>query len=155
GYSDMAIGFARMHGVRLPENFNWPYLATSLTDFWRRWHVSLSTWIRDYVYVVLGGNRCGLVRKVFNGLLAFGLCGLWHGAGCSFLSWGRSRGPGLAVASSYSRWMPGSHRLNRTLEKFPQIGWAATLLFVGVGWLFFFYPLPRAFHMIHLLVGGT
>jgi alginate O-acetyltransferase complex protein AlgI len=155
GYSDMAIGFARMHGVRLAENFNWPYLATSLTDFWRRWHVSLSTWIRDYVYVLLGGNRCGLFRKVLNGLLAFGLCGLWHGAGWNFLFWGLYHGLGLAVASSYSRWLPGAGRLNRTLEKFPQVGWAATLMFVGVGWLFFFYPLPRAFHMIHLLVGGA
>src|SRR5262249_15501647 len=66
GYSDMAIGFARMHGIRLPENFNFPYLATSLTDFWHRWHISLSSWIRDYVYIALGGSRKGLARKVAN-----------------------------------------------------------------------------------------
>jgi alginate O-acetyltransferase complex protein AlgI len=81
GYSDMAIGFARLMGIRLPENFNWPYLATSVGDFWRRWHISLSTWIRDYVYIPLGGSRHGPLRKAGNALVAFALCGLWHGAG--------------------------------------------------------------------------
>src|SRR5262245_7938054 len=98
GYSDIAIGFARMHGIRLCENFNWPYLAMNLSEFWRRWHISLSTWIRDYVYVALGGNRHGLVRKVANGLIAFALCGLWHGAGWNFIVWGLYHGAGLAIA---------------------------------------------------------
>jgi alginate O-acetyltransferase complex protein AlgI len=138
GYSDMAIGFARLHGVRLPENFNWPYLARNLADFWQRWHMSLSLWIRDYVYIPLGGNRCGTVRKLVNGLLAFGLCGLWHGAGWNFLVWGLYHGLGLAAFSAYKA----------------AASWAATMVFVGIGWLFFFYPLPQAFRMIILLFGG-
>jgi alginate O-acetyltransferase complex protein AlgI len=79
GYSDMAIGFARMFGIRVPENFNWPYLARSPAAFWQRWHMSLSSWIRDYIYIPLGGNRLGSVRRVVNSLTAMALCGLWHG----------------------------------------------------------------------------
>ncbi|HKV42879.1 MAG TPA: MBOAT family O-acyltransferase, partial [Blastocatellia bacterium] len=79
GYSDMAIGYARIMGIRLPENFNWPYTARSLVEFWHRWHISLSLWIRDYIYIPLGGNRHGTPRKILNGMLAFGICGLWHG----------------------------------------------------------------------------
>jgi alginate O-acetyltransferase complex protein AlgI len=154
GYSDMAIGFARMHGIRLPENFAWPYLATSITDFWHRWHVSLSTWIRDYVYIALGGSRCGLARKVANGLLAFGICGLWHGAGWNFLAWGLYHGVGLAVASSYRKLLgPAGEALAGRLAANPQVGWALTMVFVGVGWVFFFYPLGQALGMIKLLLG--
>ena len=152
GYSDMAIGFARMFGVRLPANFNWPYLATSLTEFWHRWHISLSTWIRDYVYIPLGGNRHGLLRKVCNGLLAFGLCGLWHGAGWNFLVWGLYHGLGLAICSNYrtalGRW---GEAINRWFAVNRAAGWAATLLFVHLGWLFFFYPVPQAMSMITML----
>jgi alginate O-acetyltransferase complex protein AlgI len=152
GYSDMAIGFARMHGIRLPENFRWPYLATSITDFWRRWHVSLSTWVRDYVYIALGGNRRGPARKVVNGLIAFGLCGLWHGAGWNFLVWGLYHGVGLAVCSTYrSALGPAGRAISDALARKPQVAWVLTLAFVGVGWLFFFYPLPEAIRMLGLL----
>jgi alginate O-acetyltransferase complex protein AlgI len=154
GYSDMAIGFARMHGVVLPENFNWPYLATNITDFWRRWHISLSTWIRDYVYIALGGSRCGLARKVANGLLAFGICGLWHGAGWNFLAWGLYHGAGLALAASYRRLLgPLGEVLAARLAAHPPVGWLLTLMFVGVGWVFFFYPLGPALGMIKHLFG--
>jgi alginate O-acetyltransferase complex protein AlgI len=154
GYSDMAIGFARMHGITLPENFNWPYLATSVTDFWHRWHISLSTWIRDYVYISLGGGRCGLARKVANGLLAFGICGLWHGAGWNFLVWGVYHGAGLAVASNYRRALgPVGEALAHRLAAHPPVGWVMTLVFVGVGWVFFFYPLGQALSMVKLLFG--
>ena len=88
GYSDMAIGIGRMLGFDFPENFLHPYAATSVRDFWRRWHVSLSTWFRDYLYIPLGGNRRGMVRTCLNGLVVFALCGLWHGAGVMFLLWG-------------------------------------------------------------------
>ena len=88
GYSDMAIGFATMMGIRLPENFRWPYLARSPGEFWRRWHISLSSWVRDYVYIPLGGNRHGSARRGFNALVAFSLVGLWHGAGWNFVLWG-------------------------------------------------------------------
>lgn len=154
GYSDIAIGFARMHGIRLVENFNWPYLATNLGEFWRRWHVSLSTWIRDYVYVALGGNRRGLARKVLNGLLAFALCGLWHGAGWNFIVWGLYHGVGLAVASSYRKALgPVGAELGAWFDSQPACGWVLTMLFVGVGWLFFFFPLPQAWQMV-LMLGG-
>jgi alginate O-acetyltransferase complex protein AlgI len=154
GYSDMAIGFGRMHGIVLPENFNWPYLATSLTAFWHRWHISLSTWIRDYIYIALGGGRGGLVRKVGNGLLAFTICGLWHGAGWNFLVWGLYHGVGLALCSSYRVLLgrPGQ-ALARRLERHGPVAWLGTLLYVWVGWLFFFYPLPQAWRMLKLLFG--
>ena len=88
GYSDMAIGLGRMFGFRTPENFDHPYIAVSITDFWRRWHISLSLWFRDYVYIPLGGNRKGKVRAALNKLVVFVLCGLWHGAAWTFVLWG-------------------------------------------------------------------
>jgi alginate O-acetyltransferase complex protein AlgI len=153
GYSDMAIGFARMFGVGLPANFNWPYLSTSLVDFWHRWHISLSTWIRDYVYIPIGGSRHGLLRKVVNGLVAFGLCGLWHGAAWHFLIWGLYHGVGLAVCSNYRTALgrPGA-ALGWFFGRYRVAGWALTLLFVNVGWLFFFFPVHDAVHMLGLLV---
>jgi alginate O-acetyltransferase complex protein AlgI len=152
GYSDLAIGFARMHGIGLPENFRWPYLSRNLSEFWRRWHMSLSSWIRDYVYIALGGNRRGLLRTVFNGLFTFALCGLWHGAGFNFLAWGVLHGAGLAIAGNYRRlWLPG-RVLGRVFDLLPPLGWGVTMLFVFLGWLFFFYPVPQAVHMMHLLL---
>jgi alginate O-acetyltransferase complex protein AlgI len=152
GYSDMALAFARMFGVRLPANFNWPYLATSVTDFWHRWHISLSRWIRDYVYIPIGGNRHGPLRKVANGLIAFALCGLWHGAGWNFLVWGLYHGLGLAVCSNYRTALgrPGQ-ALGRWFARNLVVGWALTMLFVHVGWLLFFYPVPRAMVMVGYL----
>lgn len=88
GYSDMAIGLARMMGFRFIENFDRPYTSRSVSDFWRRWHISLSTWLRDYVYIPLGGNRHGLLRTCLNILCVMTLCGLWHGASMNFLLWG-------------------------------------------------------------------
>ncbi len=156
GYSDMAIGFARMLGIRLPENFWFPYLARSPADFWRRWHISLSTWIRDYVYIPLGGNRRGPVRKVANGLLAFSLCGLWHGAAWNMIVWGLYHGAGLAITSGVPALVERSGvRMQTTLRRMWPLAWLGTMLFVGVGWLFFFYPLPQAWMMLRLLVAGT
>ena len=88
GYSDMAIGLGRMLGFDFKENFLHPYCARSVRDFWRRWHISLSSWFRDYLYIPLGGSRCGKFRASVNGLIVFGLCGLWHGAGAAFVLWG-------------------------------------------------------------------
>jgi alginate O-acetyltransferase complex protein AlgI len=153
GYSDMAIGFARMMGMRLPENFWFPYIARSPADFWRRWHISLSTWIRDYIYIPLGGNRMGPVRKVFNGLLAFTLCGLWHGAAWNFIIWGLYHGAGLAVTATVPKLLGRTGaRLEAALTRFWPAAWLLTMLFVGVGWLFFFYPVPQAWAMLRLLV---
>ena len=88
GYSYIAIGCARIFGIRLTHNFETPYMATSISDFWRRWHISLSTWLRDYLYIPLGGNRKGFTRKCINTVIVFLVCGMWHGAGLNFLVWG-------------------------------------------------------------------
>lgn len=89
GYSDMAVGLGLLFGIRLPENFNYPYCAASLSAFWRRWHMSLSGWFRDYLYIPLGGNRRGTLRTMCNKLLVFLATGLWHGNGLTFVLWGR------------------------------------------------------------------
>lgn len=88
GYSDMAIGLGKMMGFNYPENFNYPYIAKSITDFWRRWHITLSIWFRDYVYIPLGGNRCSKKRQIFNMFVVWFLTGLWHGASWNFIIWG-------------------------------------------------------------------
>jgi len=88
GYSDMAIGLGKILGFQFPENFNYPYISKSITEFWRRWHISLSTWWRDYLYIPLGGNRNGPFRTYLNLMIVFVLCGLWHGASWNFLLWG-------------------------------------------------------------------
>ncbi len=150
GYSDIAIGLARMLGIRLPENFRWPYLATNLQEFWQRWHISLSTWIRDYVYIPLGGSRAGVGRRVFNGVAAFALCGLWHGAAWNFVVWGLYHAAGLTVVNLCGPRL-GARAPGFSLRKVTS--WAATLLFVWVGWLFFFYPAPKALKLLAMLFG--
>ena len=151
GYSDIAIGFARLLGVQLPENFNWPYLAQSVQDFWQRWHISLSFWIRDYVYIPLGGSRHGVPRRVFNGLVAFGLCGLWHGPAWHFVIWGLYHGVGLVTCATYRR-VPGLGDLcARAFAKEPRLPWLLTQAHAWFGWLVFFYPVPEALHMARLL----
>jgi alginate O-acetyltransferase complex protein AlgI len=97
GYSDIALGTARMFGYRLPENFNWPYLARNPADFWRRWHISLSTWLRDYLFLPLGGSWAGEFRVFVNYLLVMTLCGLWHGAAWPFVMFGAIHGLWLAL----------------------------------------------------------
>ncbi len=131
GYSDMAIGLGVMLGFQLPENFNRPYSAYSVTDFWRRWHMSLSRWFRDYVYIPLGGNRRGTLRTYRNLLIIFVLCGFWHGANWTFLVWGLYHG-GLLVLERLLGWdRPPGTALSTVLRR------AATFLLVVVGWVFF------------------
>jgi alginate O-acetyltransferase complex protein AlgI len=153
GYSDMAIGYSRLLGIHLPENFNFPYHALNLTDFWRRWHISLSTWIRDYIYIPLGGSRHGIARKIFNGILAFGLCGLWHGSKWHFAVWGLYHGVGLAVSSNYPILLgkPGQW-IQSMMTKLPPLAWGITSLYVGIGWLLFFYPLSEVQQILQLLI---
>lgn len=103
GYSDMAIGLALLLGFSIPDNFNAPFKADSLSDFWRRWHISLSSWIRDYVYISLGGNRKGKLRMYLNQLIAMTLCGLWHGASLSFVLWGLLHGLGVCLHKWFSQ----------------------------------------------------
>lgn len=151
GYSDIAIGLARMLGVRLPENFAWPYAATSIREFWQRWHISLSSWIRDYVYIPLGGSRHGLLRKMVNGLIAFGLIGLWHGPAWHYVLWGLYHGVGLAVNGSYAALPVAGPPLSRWLARQPFPSWLATQLFAWFGWLIFFFPVAQAGQMVGLL----
>jgi alginate O-acetyltransferase complex protein AlgI len=128
GYSDMAIGLARMFGLHLPFNFNAPYRAVSVRDFWRRWHMTLSRFLRDYLYIPLGGNRCGPIRQVVNVVLTLLLGGLWHGANWTFVAWGGLHGAGLAA----------NHLWGRAGLRFPRsAGWLLTLLFVMAGWVLF------------------
>ena len=129
GYSDMAIGLGRMFGFHFLENFNYPYIAKSITEFWRRWHISLSTWFRDYVYIPLGGNRCSRKRQIFNLLVVWGLTGLWHGAEWNFICWGLY----YALLLIGERYVWGG-----LMDKLPSvIGHIYTMLFVMVGWLIF------------------
>jgi alginate O-acetyltransferase complex protein AlgI len=155
GYSDIAIGFARMMGIRIPENFNWPYLALSVSDFWRRWHISLSTWIRDYIYIPLGGSRIGPFRRGINALIAMSLCGLWHGAAWNFALWGIYHGCGLIISTAAPRVLPKIPSelsgLRIVLPAWVLVRWIVTLLFVNFGWLLFFYPAGRAWTMFLLL----
>ena len=103
GYSDMAIGLGLLFGVRLPENFNYPYLAGSVSEFWRSWHISLSSWFRDYLYIPLGGSRKGTARTVFNKLLVFLATGLWHGTGTTFILWGLWHGLFCSLETVFDR----------------------------------------------------
>jgi alginate O-acetyltransferase complex protein AlgI len=170
GYSDMAIGFARTKGIVVPENFNWPYIARSPMEFWQRWHISLSLWIRDYVYIPLGGNRLGLTRRVVNALIAMALCGLWHGPDWNFVAWGFYHGAGLVVGAFLQGRLIGSgspliaapaidgkrkaaheHALPAIVHT---LSCAATMIFVGIGWLLFVYPINKAARMALQLFGG-
>lgn len=153
GYSDIAIGCARILGIRLPENFYWPYSARDLQDFWSRWHISLSLWIRDYIYIPLGGGRRGWIRRAANVLVALGLCGLWHGPARHFVLWGVYHGVGLGACATYAR-IPGlGPGLSRVFCREPMSGWALTQLYAWLGWLLFFYPTAEAWHMARQLFG--
>ncbi|HEX3730697.1 MAG TPA: MBOAT family O-acyltransferase [Opitutaceae bacterium] len=147
GYSDIAIGAAQLLGIRLPENFRWPYGARNLQEFWRRWHISLTSWIRDYIYIPLGGNRRGWTRRLLNGLIAFALCGLWHGAARHFVLWGVYHGVGLGICATYARWPAVGPEIAKVFRKDWILGWVLTQLFAGLGWLLFFYPTEVALRM--------
>jgi alginate O-acetyltransferase complex protein AlgI len=109
GYSDMAIGLGRCFGFRFPENFNWPYTSSSLREFWRRWHITLSSFFRDYLYIPMGGNRLGPTRTAFNLMTVFLLCGLWHGASWTFVIWGLIHGAFLAAERTrFGTWIEAS-----------------------------------------------
>lgn len=128
-YSDMAIGLGKMFGFHFNENFNYPYVSTSVTDFWRRWHISLSTWFRDYVYIPLGGNRRSLPRRIFNLSVVWALTGLWHGANWTFILWGFYNG----VLLIFEKFVIG-----KRLEKIPAvIRGIVTMFLVIIGWVLF------------------
>lgn len=129
GYSDMAIGLGYLFGFRFPENFNYPYISQSITEFWRRWHITLSTWFREYVYIPLGGNRKGMICQIFNLLVVWFLTGLWHGAGWNFILWGLYFFVLLLVEKLF---------LLREMERWPGIfRHLYALFFIIVGWAVF------------------
>jgi D-alanyl-lipoteichoic acid acyltransferase DltB (MBOAT superfamily) len=128
GYTDMAIGIAMMFGIVLPQNFNAPYRATSLQDFWRRWHMTLSRFLRDYLYIPLGGNRNGLAVQLFAVIATMTIGGLWHGAGLTFVAWGAAHGVGLTAGVLW-------RRSGLTLP--PLIAWPLTFAFVAATWVLF------------------
>ena len=130
GYSDMARGLAKMMGFDLVVNFRNPYLATSLGDFWRRWHISLSTWFRDYVYIPMGGNRKGVPRTYLNVFLTMLICGVWHGANWTFVVWGLLHAAGQAVTRRWEA-APFYERIPRIVRQ------ALVFHFVCLGWVFF------------------
>jgi alginate O-acetyltransferase complex protein AlgI len=132
-YSEMAIGLGAMLGFECPRNFNAPYRAISITDFWRRWHISLSSWFRDYLYIPLGGNRKGIGRSYFNLVVVFLLCGLWHGASWTFVVWGAYHGVFLVLER-----LLGRRTVYSFLPRPLQI--SATFMLITVGWFFFRSP---------------
>ncbi len=146
GYSDMAIGLGRMFGFHFLENFNYPYIARSLRDFWRRWHISLSTWFRDYLYIPLGGNRGSKYRTFFNLGMVFFLCGLWHGASWNFIIWGMLHGTFLILERT---------ALGKILDRWPAVlQYSYTLLIVIISWVFFrAEDLPQAWQYLQAMFG--
>lgn len=149
GYSDMAIGLARVFGFRFHENFNYPYASRSITDFWRRWHISLSSWFRDYLYIPLGGNRGSELRTYLNLAIVFLLCGLWHGANFTFIIWGLWHGTFLIVERL---------GIEKKLTEHKVLSHMWTLLLVILGWVIFradsaeysFFFIKRMFSFAHI-----
>lgn len=138
GYSDMAIGLGRMFGLRLPQNFNSPYKASSIIEFWRRWHITLSHFLREYVYFTLGGSRLGKVRRYVNLMITMLLGGLWHGAGWTFIFWGGLHGTYLLLNHAWlaaKNYLGFSSHTRRPWEKYLGVG--VTFFAVLVGWIFF------------------
>ena len=131
GYSDMAVGLGRMFGFRFRENFRHPYCSRSVTEFWRRWHISLGSWFREYVYIPLGGNRVGVLRHIVNLLIVWTLTGLWHGASWNFVVWGLYYGVILIVEKYVFR---------GATDRLPVLGTVYTMFMVVTGWVFFFSP---------------
>ncbi|MFZ0133944.1 MAG: MBOAT family O-acyltransferase [Desulfobacterales bacterium] len=146
GYSDMAIGLGRMFGFHFLENFNDPYISRSITEFWRRWHISLSRWFRDYLYIPLGGNRGGPLRTYVNLLVVFFLCGLWHGASWNFIIWGLLHGLFLVIER-----LGFDKALNRS---WPPLRNVYVMTVVCSGWVFFRTDsLSAALHYLGAMAG--
>lgn len=146
GYSDMALGLGKLFGFEFMKNFDYPYISRSVTEFWRRWHISLGNWFRDYVYIPLGGNRVSVIRHLFNLLVVWFLTGMWHGAGWNFIVWGLYYGIILMI----EKYVTG-----RFLEKLPEaVRILYNMLLVMAGWVFFFSPdLSQAVTYLGRMVG--
>ena len=147
GYSDMAVGLGKMFGFEFPWNFNYPYIAQSVTEFWRRWHISLSSWFREYVYIPLGGNRVPVPKHIRNLLVVWLLTGLWHGAAWNFVAWGLYYGVILIFEKYF---------FHRVLDKLPEgLRHIYSLVLVMVGWVLFFSPsFAGALEYLKLMFGA-
>ena len=137
GYSDMAIGLARMFGIVLPLNFYSPYKAANISEFWRRWHMTLSRFLRDYIYIPLGGNRHGEARRYANLFSTMFLGGLWHGAGWNFVIWGTLHGLYLAIHQVWVRLLAGLGLSPQENRFYKIMAWLTTFVVVVIGWVFF------------------
>lgn len=146
GYSSIAVGLALLFGYRLPENFNRPYISRSIAEFWRRWHISLSSWLRNYLYIPLGGSRHGPVRTYFNLIAVMGLGGLWHGAGLSYLVWGLMHGVLLAIERPFLNKLDSVR--SRALQAL-----RALMIFLVVSMLWIFFKLPEFSHAASYFAG--
>lgn len=155
GYTDIGRGSALLLGYKVPENFNWPFLAANLTEFWRRWHISLSTWLRDYLFIPLGGSRVSPARARFNTMLTMVLGGLWHGAAWHYVIWGAFHGAGLVLSKEWTDFAARTPFLSK-LRPHPIWHWsgvAATMLFLFMaGILFRADTIPQALKIAHKLV---
>ena len=143
GYSLIAIGTAAAFGYNLPQNFNFPYISRSLSEFWKRWHISLSTWLKDYLYIPLGGNRRGKLRTYVNLMIVMILGGLWHGASLSYAVWGGYHGVGLVIERFFNNRINAKFNLSRNVTQqfiFDAISMILVFCFVSLGWLFFKLP---------------
>jgi alginate O-acetyltransferase complex protein AlgI len=150
-YSDIAIGSARLFGIKVPENFDWPYFQTNITEFWRHWHISLSSWLMDYVYIALGGSRVTIPRIYMNLLVTMFISGLWHGAGLNFIVWGLLHGLMLAA----HRWW--RHRLGAVPSQAfyaRAFSWGLTFVAVNLAWAFFCMDIHTALFFFRRLFGG-
>jgi len=148
GYSDMAIGLARLFGFELLENFNYPYISRSIREFWKRWHISLSTWFKDYLYIPLGGNRKGLERTYLNQFVVMLLCGLWHGASWTFVVWGVYHALFLMLEKAYI-----GNSLRKLWRPFQHI---YVILMVLIGWVFFrAESIKEAFSFLGCMFGSS
>ena len=147
GYSDMAIGLGRMFGFEFKKNFDYPYISRSITEFWRRWHISLSSWFREYVYIPLGGNQCTISKNIVNLLIVWALTGMWHGAAWNFIVWGIYYGV-ILIMEKYV-WGAVVDSLPKVVRRI------YTMVLILIGWVFFFSPsLGYALRYLFAMVGG-
>jgi alginate O-acetyltransferase complex protein AlgI len=150
-YSDIAIGSARLFGIRVPENFDWPYLRTNVAEFWGHWHMSLYRWLIDYIFIPLGGSRVAPGRVYINILITMLISGLWHGAGLNFVAWGLWHGVLLAAHRLWRTVRPASENPSRLALG---LSWALTFVLVNLGWAFFCMDLPTSFFFFRRLICG-
>lgn len=165
GYTDMAIGVARLFGFRVPENFNWPYLQRNLSEFWGHWHMSLTRFLTEYVFIPLGGSRCGLRRTIINTLAVMTLSGLWHGAAWHFVAWGFLHGAGLVGLRLFGKTLDAARQRWAWLQSMAEstlgqrighgLSVAVTFNFVAAAWVLFVLPVGQSYLVYKRIAWGA